>query len=86
MTYQAAVEYIDHHISELEYDKQDKMEYIVFIAPTNPKHYEEFNRLFVLNNYNPNVILPYVNEDVCVMRVAKKYLASGVFLYKIIAE
>lgn len=37
MTYQAAVDYIDQHISELEYDKQEKLEYIVFIAPTDPK-------------------------------------------------
>ena len=86
MKYQEAVEYINQHGKELEYDQKEKEEFLVFIAPTDPKHYEEFSRNYVLNYYDSDAILPYVNEDVRVMRVVKKGLKAGVFLYEIIAE
>jgi len=86
MIYKDAVEYINQHGMELEYDKQKEVEFLVFIAPTNPKQYEAFCRNFVLNYYNPNAILPYVNEDVRVMRVAKEGLKKGAFLYEVITE
>ena len=86
MTYTAAVEYINQNGKELECDKQKGTEFFVFIAPTNPKQYEEFCRNYVLNYYNPNAILPYVNEDVRVMRVEKEGLKMGAFLYEIITE
>lgn len=84
MTYHEAVGYIDEYGKDLEYDKKEKMDFIVFIAPMDPKQYEEFTRSFVLNHYNPSAILPYANGDVCVMRVAKKYLNQGAFVYEVI--
>lgn len=86
MTYQEAVDYINQYGKELEYDKQEKEEFLVFIAPTEPKLYDEFSRKYVLNYYDPSVILPYVNEDVRIMRVVKKGLKVGAFLYEVIAE
>lgn len=86
MTYQEAVDYINQHGKELEYDKQKEAEFFVFIAPTSPNLYEAFCRNYVLNYYNPKAILPYVNEDVRVMRVAKEGLKMGAFLYEIITE
>lgn len=73
MTYKEAVDYINELGKDLEYDKKEGIGFLVFIAPTDAKQYEEFSRNFILNHYNSNVILPYINSDVCVMRVAKKY-------------
>ena len=84
MTYQEAVNYNDEFGKDLEYDKKKNIDFIVFIAPTDPKRYEDFTRNFVLNHYNPNVIFPYANSDVCFMRVAKKYLNHGAFVYEVI--
>ena len=86
MTYKEAVDYINEFGKDLEYDKREKIDFIVFIAPTDSKQYEEFTRSFVLNHYNPNVILPYANNDVCVMRVAKKYLNQGAFVYEVLKD
>lgn len=85
MTYQEAVDYINHHGKELSYDKENG-ECIVYIAPTDPVQEEEFNKLFVLNNYSPGVILPYINQDVCVKRVFKKGLLQNVFIYELIVQ
>lgn len=84
MTYQEAVSFVELHGEERAHDVKEKIEFLVFIAPTDAKLYEEFSRSFVLNHYNPNVILPYVNEDVCVMRVAKKFLNEGAFVYEVV--
>ena len=86
MTYQDAVNYIDEFGEDLEYDKKEKIDFLVFIAPTDPKQYEEFTRDFVLNHYNPSVILPYASSDVCVMRVARKYLNQGAFVYEVLKK
>lgn len=85
MTYQEAVDYINQYGRELEYDKKEKLEFLVFIAPTDPNHHEEFLEIFKLNYFNPNVIAPYINEDVCVMRVAKKYLSQA-FIFEFITD
>lgn len=85
MKYEEAVEYINEHGKELEFDKELQEEFLVFIAPTDPKHYEEFERNYVLNYYNPLVIQPFCNEDVCVMRVMKKGLPQRAFIQDIVA-
>ena len=74
------------HGKELEYDNPKKEEFLVFIAPTEPKLYNAFSRNFVLNYYVPSVILPYVNKDVRVMRVAKEGLKIGAFICEIITK
>lgn len=84
MTYQEAVNYIDEFRKDLEFDKKEGIDFLVFIAPTDPEQHEELSRNFVLNHYNPNVILPYASSDVCVMRVARKYLNQGAFIYEVL--
>lgn len=41
-------------------------------------------QLFILNNNSPEVILPYINQDVCVKRVFKKGLLQNVFIYELV--
>lgn len=85
MTYQEAVEYINKHGKELSYDKENG-ECIVYIAPTDPKQLEEFNRLFVLDNFNPEVIKSFIDQDLCVMRGYKRGLPDEVLAYERVAD
>ena len=85
MKYEEAVENIKDKGKELEFDKELHKEFLVFIAPTDLKHYEEFERNFVFNHYNPLMILPYCNEAVCVMCVVKKGLTQRTFIRDIVA-
>ena len=86
MKYQDAVNYINQNGKDLEYDKQENLDFLVFIAPTDPKSYEVFLRNFARNHFDTNTALAYTNEDVCVMRVAKEYLRERAFLYDVIAR
>lgn len=81
MTYKEAVEYINKHGKELSFDKE-KGECIVYIAPTDPVKLEEFNRLFVLDNFNPDVIKSYIDQDLCVMRGYKRGIPNEVLMYE----
>lgn len=84
MTYQHALEYIYEHSNELIYDASENIEYILFIAPTNSDHFEIFKRQLVLSNFDPDVALGYSNEDVCVIKVVKKGLAQGAFVFGVV--
>ena len=85
MTYQEAVDYINEHGKELSFDEK-KTEYIVYIAPTDPKQLEKFNRHFFLNNFNPDVIQLFKNQDVCVMRGYKKGEPQEEFYFERVAQ
>lgn len=85
MTYQEAVDYINKHGKKLSFDKE-KGECIVYIAPTDPLLLEEFNRLFVLNSFNQDVIKTFIDNDVCVMRGYKRGIPNEVLTYERIAE
>ena len=84
MTYQEAVDYINKHGKELSHDKE-KGECIVYIAPTDPKQLEEFNRMFVLNSFDQEVIKPFIDQDLCVMRGYKRGIPDEVLVYERVA-
>ncbi len=85
MTYKEAVDYINKYGKELATDKE-KGECIVYIAPTNPKQLEEFNRLFVLNSFDQEVIKQFIDQDLCVMRGYKRGLPDEILAYERVAE
>lgn len=81
MTYQEAVDYINKHGKELSIDKE-KGECIVYIAPVDPKQLEDFNTLFVMDNFNPDVIKSFIDQDLCVMRGYKSEIPGEVLAYE----
>ena len=81
MTYQEAVDYINNHVKELTIDKE-KGECIVYIAPSDPKQLEDFNTLFVMDNFNPDVIRSFIDQDLCVMRGFKSEIPGEVLVYE----
>ncbi len=85
MTYQEAVDYINKHEKELSIDKE-KGECIVYIAPADPKQLEDFNTLFVMDNFNPDVIKSFIDQDLCVMRGYKRGIPDEVLTYDCIAH
>ena len=85
MTYQEAVDYINKHEKELSIDKE-KGECIVYRAPTDSKQLEDFNTLFVMDNFNPDVIKPFIDQDLCVMRGYKSGIPNEILAYERIAE
>ena len=84
MTYQEAVDFINVHGKELSHDKV-KGECIVYIVPTDSKQLEEFNRLFVLNSFNQEVIKSFIDQDLCVMKGYKRGIPNEVLVYERVA-
>lgn len=85
MTYQEAVDYINKHEKELSLDDK-KGKCIVYIAPTDSKQLEDFNTLFVMDNFNPDVIKSFIDQDLCVMRGYKSGLPNEVLTYERVSE
>ena len=85
MTYQEAVDYIDKYGKEMSFE-EEKGEYIVYIAPSDLSQLEKFNRYFFLNNFDPEIIQSFKNQDVCVMRGYKKKEPQNAFYYERIAR
>ena len=85
MKYQEAVEFIDKHGKEYSFDEENR-ECKVYIAPTDPHQLEEFNRLFFISHFDPDVIHSFKNHDVCVMRGYKKSEPQEEFYYERVAQ
>ena len=58
----------------------------MYIAPTDPKQLEEFNRMFVLNSFNQEVIKSFIDQDLCVMRGYKLGIPDEGLFYDRVAE